>query len=146
MFLIPCTKGDSQSVLTVSDIIEDVYFTKTTTSELEKLFGTPQKVVKNSEKVNDTYFSIPKGDVTDKLNQSKTYRNDSKIDRNNYNKQFDDTEDNPFDSYYQYKGSKLGLKYVRFYIADNVIYDVEYGSITDKSVAKKDKYLRQIID
>ncbi|WP_367783992.1 hypothetical protein AB1395_03845 [Streptococcus pluranimalium] len=146
IFLISCANQEKQRKLTVSNIVENVYFTRTTTTELKKTFGVPQKVVKHAEKVNDTYFNIPGGDVTDELNSSKTYSKDSKIDMDKYNKQFDNTEDNPFDSYYQYRGNNLGLKYVRFYIADKVVYDIEYGPVTDKLVAKKDKYLRQILD
>ncbi|MGT2946919.1 hypothetical protein [Streptococcus chenjunshii] len=144
--MIACTNDEKRSELTVSNIVKKIYFAKTTTTELEEIFGAPQKVVKNSEKVNDTYFLISSGEVTDKLNQLNIYIEASKIDMNDYNKQFDDTEDNPFDSYYQYSSRRSGLKYVRFYIADRVVYDVEYGPITDESIAKKDRYLRQILD
>lgn len=52
-----------------------------------------------------------------------------------------------FDGCYEYRGDRLGVKSVYFFVIDNKVYDMKFnGDITNESIAKKDKYLRKIFE
>ncbi|WP_273450381.1 hypothetical protein [Streptococcus ferus] len=127
--------------LTVASIQENIVLDKTTTEDLEKMFGEPSKVVNNSKKAKNEYdyWENYEGGTDYSLEMMTNYWDDLKYKDDNIN------YDSPT-SYYDYKGKGLGLEYVRFYIRNETVFYLHFGSITNKSVAKKDKYLRQIID
>lgn len=63
-----------------------------------------------------------------------------------FGKQINYEED--FSAYYQYKGNDLGVESVYFFFVGDKVIEIDFGGneITNKEAAKKDKYLRQIMD
>ncbi|MEX2803547.1 hypothetical protein AB3329_00310 [Streptococcus sp. H31] len=128
--------------LTVSNIHDKVIRNKTTDETLVRLFGKPDKQFNDIESVLNTYYedNEAEGSTMDLLDDYTDYFDTEKYEEAVY-------DGDRFDCLYEYSSEKTaGVSYIRFYIKDGYIRDYFFGDITDESVAKKDKYLRQILD
>ncbi|WP_373756944.1 hypothetical protein [Streptococcus ferus] len=142
--LFACHKALLSDNLTVANIHNDIVRNRTNVLKLEKLYGEPYKIVKDNKKVVEIfrYWNNYEGGVNSSLEGGTNYWQTVKFTSSS--EKFDYTK---LESYYEYRGKNLGVKSVYFFIRDNKVQSFRFnGSITNKSVAKKDKYLRQIID
>ncbi|WP_273450384.1 DUF3862 domain-containing protein [Streptococcus ferus] len=144
IFLINTVKMNKTSDLTLTDIHDKVVLGKTSRQDIKKLFGNPKSIEQNVDNIRKTY---------EKWTQDETGINFSLSDGTDYwesIKYIDDgasfSEDD-FTICYQYQADSLGVKAVYFFFIDNRLEAFVFDdTLTHKSVAKKDKYLRQIID
>ncbi|EHI73336.1 Uncharacterised protein [Streptococcus criceti] len=147
IFLVSCSltetnnQGGSEA-LTVTNVHDHVVRGRTTEEELVKLFGEPRKKIHDSSKVEELYdnYKDQEGGMFDLLDDNTNYYKTEKYVKVDY------SDDSFYDSCYIYHSNDLGLEFVRFYIKDDLVRYYHFGDITDKSIAKKDKYLRQIIE
>ncbi|GAA5351000.1 hypothetical protein [Streptococcus uberis] len=136
-----------QKKISVEKIHDEISFSKTNETELVQKYGKPDTIVNKPKLVNERYFCIGKDSksIMNKIQSGSKFEETLSIDTKKIDRLLDKTEDAPFDKYYQYDNVS-GLKYVRFYISKNKVYDYEFGEIENLSIAKKDKYLRQIME
>ncbi|AXQ78430.1 hypothetical protein DDV21_004725 [Streptococcus chenjunshii] len=143
IFLFACSGFKSSDKLTVSMIHDRVIFGKTTVGDLKDMFGKETKYIGSNEAQEIyRYWNNSEGGLNymleDNTDYWETLRFDKKADTFSYKE---------FDGCYEYSGDNLSVKSVYFFVIDSKVYDIKFnGSITDESVAKKDKYLRQILD
>ncbi|EHI73652.1 Uncharacterised protein [Streptococcus criceti] len=130
------------SKLTVTKIHDSIIRNKTTEQDLVNQFGNPDEKVMDSSRAEELYYNDNdnEGGTLDRLDDKTDYFDTEKYVKENYD------DGNRFSSCYIYRGNKLGVEYVRFFIKDGLVRNYTYGDIIDKTAAKKDKYLRQIID
>ncbi|MCK1165834.1 hypothetical protein MX022_08605 [Streptococcus uberis] len=137
LFLTACNKSSN---LTVTSIHDSFILGKTTTKELIKKFGKPDKIVKNNSMVLIQYNEDDsiEGGTSDKLHENTDYYKTLSLSN--------DSDDGKYTEYYEYNNSNSGLEYIRFYISKDKIQTYKFGEIVDKEKAKKDRYLSQIMD
>ncbi|AUW96339.1 hypothetical protein [Streptococcus pluranimalium] len=144
LFLVACTMSKKSEKLTVTTIHNEIKIGTTTPSDLRKNFGKPSDSVKNPQKAQELeeYWNDYEGGVNYSLEDNTDYWETLHYsDSNNIYGNKDIQE------YYKYTGPNLGVKSVYFFIIDNKVVSFAFeGEIINKSVAKKDKYLRQILD
>lgn len=132
--------------LTVTGIHDTIVLNKTTKGKLIKQFGEPDNKIENPSKVADLYREdngdSSEGGIMDRLDEETNFYQTIKSVKHDY----DYSNGWDYDSCYVYRNKNLGIEYVRFYLKDGLVSEYYFGDITDKSVAKKDKYLRQIIE
>lgn len=147
MINVGITGCNMQENISVEKIHDEISFSKTNETELIQKYGKPDTIVNKPEIVNERYFCIGNDSksIMNKIQSGSKFEETLSIDTQKIDRLLDKTEDAPFDKYYQYDNVS-GLKYVRFYISTNKVYDYEFGEIENLSIAKKDKYLRQIME
>ena len=130
--------------LTVTNIHDTVILDKTTKEKLVKQFGEPNQKITDPSKTDELFRQDDnkEGGVADRLDDKTNFYKTRKSVKHDYD--YSDGWD--YDNCYIYQNKSLGLEYVRFYIKDGLVSEYYFGDITDESVAKKDKYLRQILD
>ncbi|MGT2912536.1 hypothetical protein [Streptococcus criceti] len=133
----------SNSDLTVTGIHNTVIVGKTSTKELEKLYGKPDRVETDSKKATDLFDKInnDEGSINVALEDNTDYWDTVKADHGSaILKKWN------IDGYYEYKGKELAGVKVYFFISDDKVLSYVFdGDITDENIAKKDKYLRETI-
>lgn len=141
IFLAGCGKSTVSKILTVSDIHRTVVCKKTTVKDLKKWYGSPNKVIKNARKAKNLFSKLNESeDINYSLEQQTDYWDTVKVNKSS-------KLGRDFDSYYVYQDANLGVKKVYFFIVDDVVRSYRFeGPIANKTIAKKDKYLRQIVD
>ena len=147
ILLIACSTEENlrrtTSNLTVTSIHDTVIARKTSVKKLKELYGEPYKIETDSQKAIDLFNEInnDEGSINTVLEDNTDYWDTLKVDYSSPIKGLD------FEGYYEYRGKGLaGMRVYFFIIKDTVRSYWFYGDITDKSVTKKDKYLRQILD
>ncbi|WP_373756943.1 hypothetical protein [Streptococcus ferus] len=128
--------------LTVAHIHDTIVYGKTTKKQLLKIYGNPDEQTTNQDTISKLYNEDNdiEGGTMEKLDDNTDYFETEKYTKISYSK------GNEYDVCYTYTSNKLGLTHVRFYIKDNIVRTSMFGEITNKQIAKQDKYLRQIID
>lgn len=132
----------TQGALTVTGIHEEVVYGQTTSEQLIKLYGKPNQQTADQEMISELYNQdndIEEGTM-ERLSEHTDYFETEKFTKISY------SEGNTYDACYTYTSKELGLDHVRFYIKDNIVRTSMFGSITNRPIAKQDKYLRQIMD
>lgn len=135
-----------ENTLTLENIHEKVVLNKTTKDEIKGIFGNPINVETNKKKVISKYekLSFAEEGINFEIEERTDFSDTLKVKNTdnfiNYEKDLSE--------YYQYKNKELGVDSVYFFFMDNKLIDLyfEGDEVTDKEVAKKDKYLRQIIE
>ncbi|WP_273450377.1 hypothetical protein [Streptococcus ferus] len=141
---IEFSKNRDNNQLTVTKIHDTVVLNQTTKEALVKQFGQPDQEVTDPSKT-ETLFrqdNETEGGILDWLDDETDFYKTRKSVKHDYD--YSDGWD--YDNCYIYQDKNLGVEYVRFYIKDGLVGEYYFGDITNKSIAKKDKYLRQIID
>ena len=133
----------SNSDLTVTGIHNTVIVGKTSTKELQNLYGRPAKVETKSKNATDLFDKINnyEGSINVVLEDNTDYWDTVKADHDSVIlKKWN------IDGYYEYKGEDLaGIKVYFFISEDKVLAYMFDGNITDEKIARKDKYLRETI-
>lgn len=132
--------------LTVSNIHNNVVLGKTTKKDLAVLYGNPVKVNNDYKSVNKTfaYWNDLEGGVDYMLEDNTDYWETERIYEPALKKQAK-MKIYDYDSYLEYKGKNLAVNYVRFYLNNNVVYELQFGKkIINDRIAKKDTYLKQL--
>lgn len=133
--------------ITLSNIHREVIFGETTTRQLENQFGKPTKIITNKREVIKTYheWNELEGTTNEFLVE---YSNFFKTKKRNKKKVTYPNLRIPasFDTIVEYRNKSLGVEYVKFYVGKGIVYMDCYGDITNEKIARKDKYLRQILE
>ena len=136
----------SKFQLSATNIHDKIVLNKTTEEELIKQFGKPNKKIDNPSTVADLYNEdngdSSEGGIMDRLDEETDFFQTMKSVKHDY----DYSNGWDFDNCYIYQDKNLGFEYLRFYIKDGLVSEYYFGDITNKSIAQKDKYLRQILD
>lgn len=140
--LAACGTTKNYQRLTVTGLHNTITRYKTTAKDIKKSYGKPYKTTKGISKVEKVYENINNkeglNDNLSDLNYWSTIKESNNSDIN---------PDAPYEVCYEYRRKELGVRSVYFFITDDKVMTYLFdGKITNKSIAKKDKYLRQIID
>lgn len=128
--------------LTVTNIHDSIVRYQTTTDDLHRMYGDPYKITKGEDEVEEIRQRILDNE----------YSTDDYLDDQNYWDTVKKSSDSkrPKGNYqvcYEYRGEELGVKAVYFFVINDKVVSFMFDNhVTDKKAAKKDKYLRQIVD
>lgn len=137
LLVIACDKNKK---ITVTSIHDSIIYGKTTRDDLINIFGKPNKIEKNQKKVINQYHedNDNEGGISDLLESNTDYYQTLNFTKDKHNGNYSE--------YYEYNSKESGLKYIRFYFIEDKVRFFMLGDISDKQIAKKDKYLNKIID
>lgn len=139
--LVGC-RMEKTNLLTVTSIHDSIVRYQTTTDDLRQMYGKPYKITKGEDEVEEIRQKVLDNE----------YSTDDHLDDQGYwdSVKKDSDSKRPAGNYqvcYEYRGEELGVKAVYFFaINDKVVSFMFDNNVTDEKAAKKDKYLRQIID
>lgn len=141
VILVGCRMGEINP-LTVTNIHDSIVRYQTTTDDLHRMYGDPYKITKGEDEVEEIRQRILDNE----------YSTDDYLDDQNYWDTVKKSSDSkrPKGNYqvcYEYRGEELGVKAVYFFVINDKVVSFMFDNhVTDKKAAKKDKYLRQIVD